>query len=287
MKIECTFFLAFLFAIPVFSQFEQLDLFKFKISMDDTGLYTVFWKPNIDMENYVIGSGQICFSAPTGSFDLMDMTSHNGRKWYADTDITVSPESSREKDYFFIHLLDGEPHQPVRESEEIVLVTFRNAKKCTEKVELIEREDPYSIYIDSLIASCPNCTTWGIGANLDFLILDINEQKVYNVGGTYDTGSASCDNLLTTGIFGYSPEPFSVFPNPASHFMKVLTTMLSDEDIAVKLTDMTGRLVASSIISKGNKSTSLNVATINEGIYFVHFYAKDYQKTEKVMILRN
>ncbi len=277
--------LAFLFAIPAFSQSYKEDVFEFKISMDNTGLYTVFWKPNIDMENYVIGSGQISFSAPTGSFELMDMTSHNGI-WNENIDIDASPESSRDKDYFFIGLLDGGAHRPVKQTEEIILVTFRNGKNCAGKVELIDEEDPYNIYIDSLIASCPN-GCWGININLDLSTFDLNEQKVYNVGGTYDKGSATCNNLFTTEILGYTPEPFSVFPNPASHFMKVLIEAPLEEDIAIKLTDVTGRLITSTAIPKGNKSTSLNIATINEGIYFVHFYATDYQKTEKVMILRN
>ncbi len=285
MKIRLTFFLAFLFAIPAFSQSEQLDLFEFKISLDDTGLYTVFWKPNIDMENYVIGSGQISFSAPTGSFELTDMTSHNGI-WNENIDIVTSPEMAEDKDYFFIGLLDGEPHQPTKTTEEIILVTFRNAKNCTEKVELLDKEDPYIIYIDSLL-NCLNCSSLGFIPNLDLAVFDINQQKVYNVRGTYDKGSATCNNLFTTETFGYTPELFSVFPNPASHFMKVLIEAPLEEDIVIKLTDMTGQLIVSSIISKGNKSTSLDVATINEGIYFVHFYATDYQKTEKVMILRN
>ncbi len=285
MKIRLTFFLAFLFAIPAFSQSEQSDLFEFKISLDDTGLYTVFWKPNIDMENYVIGSGQISFSAPTGSFELTDMISHNGI-WNENIDIVASPEMAEDKDYFFIGLLDGEPHQPTKTTEEVILVTFRNAKNCAEKVELIDKEDLYNIYIDNVQATCPNCT-WGNNAKLDLSIFDLTEQKIYNVGGVYDKGSATCNNLFTTEIFGFTPKPFSVFPNPASHFMKVLIESSLEEDTAIKLTDVTGQLIASSIISKGNKRTSLDIATINEGIYFVHFYSADYQETKKVMILRN
>lgn len=218
MKIKWTFLFAFLFMMPAFSQLDN-NIFEFKISIDDTGLYTVLWKPNVDMEDYIIGSGQIAFSAPAGSFELTDLTNYTGI-WNERIDIISRHERARDKDFFFIGLLNGEPHQPVSKEDEIVVATFRNAKNCAGEVELIGDRDPFVIYFDSLINACSNCTSGGYNPRLDLSTFDPNQQKVYNVGGTYDVGNATCNKLYTTEIFGYTPEPFTISPNPASHVVE-------------------------------------------------------------------
>ena len=285
MKIKWTFLFAFLFVIPAFSQLENDDVFEFKISMDETGLYTVFWKPNVDMDNYVIGSGQIAFSAPTGNFEVTDLTNYTGI-WNENVDTISSPEYAIDKDYFFIGLLNGEPYLPVKKEEEVVLVTFRNAKNCVGVIELLHGEDPVFVYFDSLHSTCPNCS-WGNNPKLDLSTFDLDQQKVYNVGGIYDVGAANCNTLFTTEIFGYTPEPFSIYPNPASHVMKIQIPTPSNEDISIQLMDISGQLIKTAVLYKGNRSTMLAIENIQAGAYLIRYYGRDYQATKKVMILKN
>lgn len=287
MKIKWTFLCYFLFTLTAFAQTDDQRPFEFKIVSDYTGLYTVYWKPNIDMETYIIGAGQIAFSAPLGSFEPTDLVSYNG-VWNERIDIVYEPEIVKNRDYFYINLQDVGNLPAVKKEDEIVLVTFRNAKgNCPGKIELVDEEDPLVLYYESIVNACINCTTININPRNDLAIYDIKAERVYNVGGVYDKGNAGCANLFTTETYELNTDPFTVFPNPANDFMMIQLEELPKEDVEIQLMDISGKILESLIMRRGTKSASLDISKFNQGMYIIHVNDNNYVETKRVMVLRN
>ncbi len=69
--------------------------------------------------------------------------------------------------------------------------------------------------------------------------------------------------------------------------MKIQIPSPSNEDTLIQLIDFSGQLIKSVVINKGNRSTAINIESLNDGIYFVQFHGNDYHTTKKVMILSN
>lgn len=156
----------------------------FKVSLDDTGTYSVFFKSSIDIEQPLVATSQVGLTAPKGTLTITDVVSHNGN-WRPHVDKVSGPIENESTDYFWIGLQEwskGGKTIPFEKGEEVLLFTFKNLDKCAGPVEIIKKDDPFNII--------PN--SYNNAAGNDFHIIDLQKRQFFNVNGVYDVGSADC-----------------------------------------------------------------------------------------------
>lgn len=79
----------------------------------------------------------------------------------------------------------------------------------------------------------------------------------------------------------------SIFPNPTSDLIAVQIDGLTHEDLQVDLLDITGKLVSTTVLSKGRTIAYFDVETVYEGTYIVHISANGHSMTQKIVINKN
>lgn len=77
-----------------------------------------------------------------------------------------------------------------------------------------------------------------------------------------------------------------VFPNPAADLVAIQVGQVVTADLAVELFDISGKLVKTGTLQKGQTIAYFDVQTIYEGIYWIHISSGTFRATEKVLIVR-
>ena len=83
------------------------------------------------------------------------------------------------------------------------------------------------------------------------------------------------------------PGKVGIYPNPAKNEVSVHIEMDHNSDVAVKVYDLTGRLVISETkgtLSKGEHNIKLNTATLGNGIYMYQVVMGEQVETGKITI---
>jgi uncharacterized repeat protein (TIGR03803 family) len=134
----------------------------------------------------------------------------------------------------------------------------------------------------------PNCVTTTMTQTLTFnkgdSIKVIN--KYYNTPGTYkDTTSNAlgCDSIITTIlsykssiISGIDNLEFSVYPNPASNYIKLKHNLLNNFNYSYQMFDIFGR-----VINEGLITNEIDISKYEKGIYIIKISNNDLVKTVK------
>ncbi|MEO6691601.1 MAG: T9SS type A sorting domain-containing protein, partial [Saprospiraceae bacterium] len=98
---------------------------------------------------------------------------------------------------------------------------------------------------------------------------------------------------LTTGINSFIADKniFSVYPNPASDFVKIKFPATQTGTARIELTDVTGRILLSQNIlinNIGENIFSINTNSItSSGIYFLNFLTEKKSFASKLIITKN
>lgn len=94
--------------------------------------------------------------------------------------------------------------------------------------------------------------------------------------------------VSTTGISAvdFSKLSFNVFPNPASDFIAVQIGGIVTDEVAIKLFDLNGKLISSSVIYAGSTVAYIDTRTLYDGTYIVQLSNADNVHTSKVVIAR-
>ena len=108
------------------------------------------------------------------------------------------------------------------------------------------------------------------------------DRKVNNISETtivYDVIDA-----LTEDEF--NSLEFSIFPNPASDLVAIQLNSLAIENFTLEMYDLTGKVVANSMIKKGSTIAYFDTQTLYNGTYYVKISTGDKYVNKKVVILR-
>lgn len=128
---------------------------------------------------------------------------------------------------------------------------------------------------------------------------DWNSAYPYAVGPTfYGVYTNAKVNAVTepttvyTSNIGLTENEFNalditVFPNPSSDLIAIQIGGLVKDDLSIRLTDLTGRVVKEATINKGSTIAYFDVQTVYEGTYIVHIANGHKVTTEKIIILRD
>lgn len=127
-----------------------------------------------------------------------------------------------------------------------------------------------------------------------------NSAYPYVVGPTFygnrENRKVDTVNEVTTI---YTPEPnaitasqldkmnISIFPNPAVDLIGIQMNGLVNSKIAIEMLDLSGKLIATSMIEEGSTIAYFDVQTVYEGVYFLKFMMNRESVTRKVMVAKD
>jgi hypothetical protein len=106
----------------------------------------------------------------------------------------------------------------------------------------------------------------------------------YNVTltATSDLGCTSSITQLVAAIdiVELDNRSFHIFPNPATDFIQIE----SNFHTAVRITDVTGRILTENFIIQANQVTNFDVSTLSTGFYFLESIDGDFVFRERFLI---
>ena len=113
----------------------------------------------------------------------------------------------------------------------------------------------------------------------------------YGVASNRKVTAVDETTTVYTGSVAISEAEFknldlSVFPNPAADLIAIQINGLVDEDFAIELLDVSGKVVKSTNISKGTTIAYFDVQTMYEGVYLVKISNENYTTSRKVIITK-
>ena len=140
---------------------------------------------------------------------------------------------------------------------------------------------------DGFDESIPSEITYDVSYNYNFsyiLPTSFNENNIDLVALLLDGNNGQIVNakkiaLSTTslGISNFTKKDVNIFPNPS----KGIVNLTTDDVARIEIIDITGKIVFSANII--NKNT-LDLSSLQKGIYMVKMYMDDFVKTEKLIL---
>jgi len=119
--------------------------------------------------------------------------------------------------------------------------------------------------------------------------LTINTLYYYNVyakkaGDTYVYGTEAtfgpCNSLEDVSATWVS---VNIYPNPATHTATLSVEGLR-EDAQITITDLTGKVIGTSIVRANQKELTIDVKSYAAGVYYVRVLNSDISKTQKLIV---
>jgi hypothetical protein len=105
---------------------------------------------------------------------------------------------------------------------------------------------------------------------------------IYTVTGTTQNGCTVTSQVSVivdacAGLVKNTRNEFSIFPNPATD--KLFIKTYGGDDVAITITDVSGRVVATQLAA--SELTAINLANLSAGIYYVRVQTNNYNRVEK------
>ena len=109
------------------------------------------------------------------------------------------------------------------------------------------------------------------------------------VAGNTGTLHAWGLNLIYAPNMGWETKPaesfsFDIYPNPAKNKFEVRSLEFEVGDCKIELFDLNGRKLNEKFIRTGNKTTAIDVNSLQGGMYLVQFQSKNQKITQKLII---
>ncbi|WP_165492359.1 T9SS type A sorting domain-containing protein [Jiulongibacter sediminis] len=89
-----------------------------------------------------------------------------------------------------------------------------------------------------------------------------------NCGKGFASGEANIQVIIPLSASIEESEKFQIFPNPASHFLKIKLAEPYSENTVVKIFDLNGKLAFSKSIALNKQEATFKLPKLTEGIYF-------------------
>ncbi len=99
------------------------------------------------------------------------------------------------------------------------------------------------------------------------------------IGNTPETGS----NCLLSNSYYQNRDLFKIYPNPSNGILTISVHNYSD-DLSIKLLDLNGREVYSKNYSDFNFEKSIDISSLNKGIYILNLSGSDLNYTQKLIL---
>ena len=105
----------------------------------------------------------------------------------------------------------------------------------------------------------------------------------------YSSFHITADIAAGINEFGSLKGGIALYPNPAESQVNVGFTLTAPEKVSIVVTDIAGRVVSTAeqgSMGAGNHEVSLDLPSLNAGMYFVNVNAGKYSGTQRLMITK-
>lgn len=126
---------------------------------------------------------------------------------------------------------------------------------------------------------------WTIPAGIVPWHCKANVLLINNLSGEIHNGSSK--GFVPTAVNDIEAvNKFDVFPNPASNFLNLDFNLNSNTDVAVSMTDLTGKTVYNNNLKNlnGNQGLVISTSSLADGIYMISLKTNEGISTKKVAI---
>ena len=97
------------------------------------------------------------------------------------------------------------------------------------------------------------------------------------------TRGLTCSEMALSVFENDKVESLNIYPNPASEFIRIQTGDLKTEDVQLRLTDITGKVVLNQQFNR-SRELQLDVSEQTPGVYFVNILGAEAVYTAKLII---
>lgn len=259
-------------AVLLFLSSASFSQVQFKLSFSqETQRYTVSVVPvaTYVAPHNITGTGQVTIKVPTNNFDPVDIEDHlTGMHWEANAR-NNAPSESPEYDYISFGLnIQGIAFPDYVAGVELPLFSFQNAYGCSGEITLVDN------LADEFMP--PNSQNANIGNTLTILGAGGDAY-----GGIYGSAIVNCDpNAVLSAQEEVGLTSYSIFPNPASHFVNLKVDWKGEAaDAQVLIMDATGKQVLTEqmTIATGKNTQKIRVSDLPAGSYWVYLAGKDWK----------
>ncbi|MDN5205105.1 T9SS type A sorting domain-containing protein [Fulvivirgaceae bacterium BMA10] len=225
----------------------------------------------------------LCFPAATltGNGDVLTASEGSAYQWY----------------------LNGEAIEGADEQKYAVLeaghysVKVTNADGCESFSAVIKRCFPnptIAVSPESILVSTVGIAyQWYLddepisGATSQTLQADVNGSYRVEVL-SYEECQALSDpvRVLVTSIDDGNIEhdlDYKIYPNPVKDYVKIKFTNNSSQTLTIQLTDVLGRTVHTNRYDQYEFDEEIDMGSLNEGVYLMHFVLEDKRVTERIL----
>ncbi|SUX47491.1 T9SS-dependent M36 family metallopeptidase [Chryseobacterium indoltheticum] len=232
-----------------------------------TGIRPAKYSPDFSVNNYTYGNTNTATSVHTVGFIwatmLWDLTWKYIEKYGYNNDVLADPNSGNAKILQLV--VDGLKLQ-------VCSPTFINGRDAIIQADMVKT------------GGADKCMIWktfakrGLGAAATAGSKTVGTDQVEDF-----TYPAECDIVLATQESGVSEIKFVLFPNPTYDEFFVGNIDKSNEEVKVKLFDMTGKLIMSDTRENTSKK-AFSTKGLQKGVYMVNIKQGEKVQTEKLIV---
>ena len=232
-----------------------------------TGIRPTKYSPDFSVNNYTYGNTNTTTSVHTVGFIwatmLWDLTWKYAEKYGYNNDVLADPNSGNAKILQLV--VDGLKLQ-------ICSPTFIDGRDAIIQADMVKT------------GGADKCMIWKTFAKRGLGVAATAGSKTVGTDQVEDfIYPAECDSILATQESGFSEIKFVLFPNPTYDEFFVGNIDKSNEEVKVKLFDMTGKLIMSDTRENTSKK-AFSTKGLQKGVYMVNIKQGEKVQTEKLIV---
>jgi len=232
-----------------------------------TGIRPAKYSPDFSVNNYTYGNTNTTTSVHTVGFIwatmLWDLTWKYAEKYGYNNDVLADPNSGNAKILQLV--VDGLKLQ-------VCSPTFIDGRDAIIQADMVKT------------GGADKCMIWKTFAKRGLGVAATAGSKTVGTDQVEDfTYPAECDIVLATQESGVSEIKFVLFPNPTYDEFFVGNIDKSNEEVKVKLFDMTGKLIMSDTRENTSKK-AFSTKGLQKGVYMVNIKQGEKVQTEKLIV---
>jgi len=212
----------------------------------------------------IIATGQVTLLLKNNKVDDIEHIQSINGNWNGSIEKIVGPMEAPHMNYYFIGLIDAGDGIPLENGKETLLLTLR-LNNCPDTIALIDnQQDPFN--------SLPNSANNNPGMDLE--VYDIENSTIYNWVSNYEAVVYQCGSNQTTATQEATTLGLlTMYPNPADQLLHL--DWKGTKDASFSIVNLRNQVIQTPQALP--TTTSINIASLQAGMYFVKIQSDNQQ----------